>query len=216
MGNTIIKICGITRAEDGQAAIEAGADWLGFIRWPGSVRFRPLEQCADILATIRANTPREFVAVGVYVDPTQRLVEEEFRKAGLDRVQLHGDESLALILALGLPAIKTIKISDRSSVDRAEAYPGIDLLADTADDVLHGGTGRTYDLAFLGDLADRRRIIVAGGLRPDNVAEVLERVRPFGVDVSSGVESSPGIKDHEKVAGFVAAVRAVDNAGKAG
>jgi phosphoribosylanthranilate isomerase len=108
-----------------------------------------------------------------------------------------------------VPVIKAIRISDAASIAQADAYPGVDLLADAADPVLPGGTGRRYDENLVAGLARRRRVIVAGGLNPDNVAEVVRRVRPWGVDVAGGVESSPGLKDHARVARFVAAARDV-------
>ena len=205
--HAIVKICGIARVEDGLAALEAGADWLGFIRWEGSKRFRPLQECADLLGRIRAEAGRRFQAVGVYVDAPLDSIRREVDRAGFDRVQFHGDETMETIRQSPIPAIKAIKISDAESIARADDFPGVDLLTDTADPSLPGGTGRGYDVALLGDLARRRRVIVAGGLRPENVGEVVSQLRPFGVDVSSGVEQAPGIKDAEKVRAFVRAVR---------
>lgn len=206
---TIIKICGITRPEDGVAAIHAGADWLGFIRWPQSARYRPIDECAATLSEIRNSAPRNFQAVAVYVDETKATIRAEAEQAGFDRVQLHGAESMEFAQNLGLPVIKTIKIRDAASVAQADQFPGLTLLTDTADPALPGGTGKTYDPTLLQDLAGHREVIVAGGLTAENVAGVVEFLHPYGVDVSSGVETEPGIKDHEKIAAFVRSVRAV-------
>ena len=212
MSATFIKICGITRPDDGLAALEAGADALGFIRVPGTPRFRLLTECVRLIQSIRERAGRDFEAVGVYVDPDPDAIAHEIEAAGFDRVQLHGAEPLSLIQALGVPAIKTIKISDASSLDRAEEYPGVDLLADTADPRLHGGTGRGYDASLLAPLVSRRRVIVAGGLHPGNVAGIVRHLHPYGVDVSSGVESAPGVKDPAKIRAFIQAVRQADPA----
>lgn len=206
---TIIKICGITRPEDGVAAIRVGADWLGFIRWPQSARYRPIDECAATLREIRKSAPGNFQAVAVYVDAPSSTIRAEAEQAGFDRVQLHGSESMEFANRLGIPVIKAIKIRDADSVAHADDFPGLTLLTDTADPALPGGTGRTYDPALLQDLAERREVIVAGGLTPANVGSVVEFLHPHGVDVSSGVETQPGIKDHEKIAAFVASVRAV-------
>lgn len=203
----IIKICGLTRVEDGLAALEAGADWLGFVRWPNSPRFRALHDGADLVRAIRARATRPFQAVGVYVDAPRDLIRDELKAAGFDRVQLHGDEPMRLIDDLAVPAIKVIKIAGPHSIAQADAYPGVDLLTDTHDPALPGGTGRGYDISLLKDLVARRRVIVAGGLTPENVGDVVRFLHPYGVDVSSGVESSPGVKDHAKIARFIAAAR---------
>lgn len=216
MNHTIVKICGITRVEDGLAALTAGADWLGFIRWDGSKRFRPLEDCAATLQAIRTESDQEFQAVGVYVDATREAIESEIRVARFDRVQLHGDEPPALIESLDVPAIKTIKIADEASVALAEQYPGVDLLTDTPDALLPGGTGRGYDRSLLESLVSRRRVVVAGGLTPENVGEVVARLRPYGVDVSTAVEISPGVKDRAKIDAFLQAVRGAERQWVAG
>lgn len=204
---TLIKICGVTRAGDGIAAVEAGADWLGFIRWPGSRRFREAPECAETIEAIRAGTDRPFEAIGVYVNPAPEEIYEDAMLTGVDRAQLHGDEAAEYVQRLPLPVIKTIRVRDEVSLKLADDYPDLTLLTDTHDPAVPGGTGRSYDPNLLVDLVRRRRVIVAGGLTPENVAGVVRFLRPFGVDVSSGVETEPGIKDHQKIADFVAAVR---------
>lgn len=210
MRRTIIKICGITRVEDGLAAIEAGADWLGFIRVPRTPRHRMLEACAETLSELRLRAAAPFEAVGVFVDAPLDTILSEIDALKFDRIQLHGDEPASLAERIPVPAIKTIKIHDEASAHRAEEFPGIMLLADTADPNLPGGTGRSYDARLIRPLASRRSVILAGGLRPETVADAVRLARPFGVDVSSGVEASPGIKDAEKIRTFIQAVRPVD------
>lgn len=208
----LIKICGITRAEDGIAAVNAGADWLGFVRWPGSPRFREADACAETIDAIRAGTERSFEAVGVYVNPSPEELYEDSMVTGVDRAQLHGDEATEYVQRVPLPVIKTIRIRDASSLKLADDYPDLPLLTDTHDPALPGGTGRGYDPKLLVDLVARRQVIVAGGLTPGNVGGVVRFLHPYGVDVSSGVESAPGVKDPQKIADFVAGVREGESA----
>lgn len=206
--NPIVKICGITRVEDGVAAIGAGAEWLGFVRWAKSPRWRPVAEAAELISEIRERAPRPFEAIGVYVDATLEDIERDAAALGLDRVQLHGDESPEFAAALARPAIKVIRVRDAASLRRAEDFPGIDLLADTFDPALPGGTGRGYDYGLLRDLTARRRVLIAGGLTPETVGAVVASLAPLGVDVSSGVESAPGVKDHARIISFIQAARA--------
>ena len=202
----LIKICGVTRVEDGLVALAAGADWLGFVRWPGSPRFQPLEACIALLTELRERSARPFEAVGVYVDATRDRIEDECRRSGLDRVQLHGQESIELARSLSRPVIKALRIRGAESIHEAERYPGLDLLTDAFDAARHGGTGKGYDYALLRDLIRRRRVMIAGGLHAGNVGAVVSRLRPWGVDVSSAVESSPGLKDPPKIRAFIDAI----------
>ena len=209
----IIKICGITRFEDGIAALNAGADWLGFIRYPKSPRFRREAETADLIAALRAQAPRPFEAVGVYVNSPAIEILRERSRLDLDRIQLHGDETPAFAAVLPSPLVKVLKIRDSASLAAAAEWPAADLLTDTYDPALPGGTGRGYDYRLLADLVSRRRVIVAGGLDALNVGAIVAGLRPFGVDVSSGVEQTaagkpvPGLKDHAKIAQFIAAAR---------
>ncbi len=210
----IVKICGITRFEDGAAALDAGADWLGFIRWANSPRFRPIEECATLVEKLRVHAldrGRTFQSVGVYVDAPVSEIERESALAHFDRVQLHGSESPGQIAELqsriAVPIMKVIKIRDAASISEADKFPGLDLLTDTHDPALPGGTGRAYNPALLKDLVARRRVVVAGGLTAENVGDVVRFLHPFGVDVSSGVESSPAIKDHDKIRHFIQSAR---------
>ncbi len=206
--NPIVKICGITRVEDGVAALRAGADWLGFVRWPKSPRWRPAAEAAALIGALRERAPGPFEAVGVYVDATREEIERDTEALGLDRVQLHGDEPPELAARLTRPAIKVIRVRDAASLRRADDFPGLDLLADTFDPALPGGTGRGYDYGLLRDLVARRRVLIAGGLTPETVGAVVASLAPLGVDVSSGVESAPGVKDHARIISFIQAARA--------
>ncbi len=203
----VVKICGITRVEDGLAALAAGADWLGFIRWEGSKRWQRAEACAELIAALRAGAGRPFEAVAVYVDAPAEVMEREAERLGLDRIQLHGEESAAVARGLSRPAIKVLRVRDGAALAAAEAYEGVDLLTDTYDAALPGGTGRGYDYEMLRGLVGRRRVIVAGGLTPENVGAVVASLGPWGVDVSSGVETSPGVKDESRMKAFIKAAR---------
>ncbi len=211
MARTVIKICGLTRAEDGLAAIGAGADWLGLVRWPGSPRFRPFKACVEMVVRLRAEAPRPFEVIGVYVNPEESTLRDEIERLGLDRVQFHGEESPQRVGGCPLPAIKTVKVGSAGFHPSPEDYPGLLLLTDTAEASSPGGTGQSYDPGLLAELVRRRKVIVAGGLKPDNVGEVVRRLRPFGVDVASGVEAAPGLKDPERLKRFVQAIRQAES-----
>ncbi len=208
--HVIVKVCGITRVEDGLCALEAGADWIGCILWPGSPRYRPLDSCMATLSEIRAGAPCPFEVVGVYVNASAEEIASEVEQIGFDRAQLHGEESAELIDALPVPVIRVIKISGRKSVEQAAKFPETLILTDTAHPRLVGGTGESYDSGLLEDLVRQRPVIVAGGLTPENVGDVIAELAPYGVDVSSGVEASPGLKDHDKVRAFIEAVRGAE------
>ena len=203
----IIKICGITRVEDGLCALEAGADWLGFVRWPKSKRFQPVADCAELIAQLRRRAARPFEAVGVYVDAPAELIEAEAAQLGLDRIQLHGAETPDFARALGRPVVRGLRFRDQAALDEARAWEGFDLLVDAWDADSPGGTGRGYEYSLLCELSAQRRLIVAGGLSPANVAKVIAEVGPWGVDVSSGVEAAPGLKDHGLIRAFIESAR---------
>jgi phosphoribosylanthranilate isomerase len=196
----MVKICGITDAASALAAAEAGADMIGFHFCPSKRRITP-EAARRILSEL----PRRPTVVGVFIDPSEREVEEVCAQVGLDRVQLHGAEAPGFRAPVDV--IKVLKVRDGVLPD-ASAWPDPVLLDSWSADG-RGGTGRTWDWDLAAGFTARRRVIVAGGLDPDNVAEVVRRLRPFGVDVSSGVESAPGTKDPTRVRAFVQAVNQV-------
>lgn len=198
----VVKVCGIRRLEDALDAVRLGASAIGFVFWPGSPRFvdpyraRPMARALPAFVT----------PVGVFVNQPVSYVNAVAALVGLGAVQLHGDESPADAVALRRPVIKAV--SGPEALARADQWPEpAVLLVDAHDPVRRGGTGRTADWQTAATLAARRRVLLSGGLTPDNVAAAIAAVRPFGVDVSSGVEVSPGVKDHDKLASFLARVR---------
>jgi phosphoribosylanthranilate isomerase len=188
----LVKICGITRASDADAAVEAGAAALGFVFWPKSPRFIDPYRARLIVATL----PPFVVPVGVFVNQPMGYVKGVAALVRLGAVQLHGDEDVSYAAGIPYPIIRAITIDQQMQVDGIGLWPqSVTLLLDVHDPARRGGTGRTIDWAAAAPIAAKRRALLAGGLTPDNVAEATARVRPFGVDVSSGVEISPGIKD---------------------
>jgi phosphoribosylanthranilate isomerase len=217
MHRTRIKICGLTRPEDVAAASAAGADALGFVFYPPSPRYVTPARAGEL---IRAMPP--FVsAVGLFVNPTVEEVKAAAAGAPLAQLQLHGDESPALCAALGAavdtPFVKVFRVRpdttsaelleyDNSYREASRWYAG--LLLDTFVDA-YGGAGKVFDWSVIPkELAPR--VVLSGGLSVQNVIEAVSRIRPYAVDISSGVEASRGIKDARKIAAFVRAVRAAD------
>jgi phosphoribosylanthranilate isomerase len=200
-----VKICGITQTKDGEAAVALGASALGFICWPGSPRF----VTADRVRAIVAALPPSLTTVGVFVNQPARHINAVARETGLNAVQLHGDETPAIAAEVALPVIKSVTLdsTDESAPSVDEWPDDVVLLADARDPVRRGGTGVTTDWSAAAALAARRRLLLAGGLNAENVAAAVARVRPYGIDVSSGVEQSPGVKDHEKLAALFAAIK---------
>src|SRR3954469_1180183 len=192
MGIPLIKICGITRLEDAEAAIAAGAGALGFVFWPKSPRFIDPHRARQIAAALPPLVP----IVGVFVNQPREYVNGVASLVRLSAVQLHGDETPAFAAALANPVVKAVSTGDAD----LQNWPArVRLLLDVHDPVARGGTGRTIDWAAAADLAARRELLLAGGIPPENVADAVARVRPFGIDVSSGVERAPGIKDHRRL-----------------
>lgn len=197
-----VKICGITRLEDAAAAVEAGAGAVGFIAWPGSPRFVDADRMRAIVRTL----PPFVTPVGVFVNQTADEVNRIADLAGLGAVQLHGDETREFAEQMERPVVKAVSVN--GSDDRWTAWPAnVTLLVDAHDPVRRGGTGHTANWGAAAQLAARRRVVLAGGLSPDNVVEAVARVRPYGIDVSSGVEGSPGVKDADRIRALFAALR---------
>ncbi|OLU29133.1 N-(5'-phosphoribosyl)anthranilate isomerase [Pseudomonas sp. PA15(2017)] len=200
------KICGITRLEDGLAAVAAGADAIGLVFYARSPRAVSIEQAQAIVAGL----PPFVTTVGLFVDTPQRDIEVVLAAVPLDLLQFHGDESAAECEALGRPYIKALRVRAQDDVAaQVDAYPGARaVLLDTFVDGVPGGTGQAFDWALVPATLSKP-VILAGGLTPGNVASAIAQVRPYAVDVSGGVEASKGIKDATKVKDFVRAVRAV-------
>jgi len=194
---TKIKICGITRTEDALAAAGHGADFLGFIFVPSTPRYVLPERAAEIAAAVRerGNAPK---FVGVFRDASTDYIRTIAELVGLDVVQLHGGESDDDIRELAIPAVKTLRIRDALPETRATPSAAW-LLFDTYDERRAGGTGRSFDWGLLTTYERSKPFFLSGGLGPDNVAAAIALVRPDAVDVGSGVEESPGVKDHGKL-----------------
>lgn len=200
---TRIKICGVTSVADALACVEAGADALGLNFWPGSKR-----RCGlDVARAIASAVGERARLVGVFVDAERAEIERVREATGLRWVQLHGSEPAALVEALLPHAFKALHVCDEATLEAALGYVGEELLVDASLPGIPGGTGRRCDWRLAARLASARRVWLAGGLDPSNVAEAIAVVRPFGVDVASGVERAPGIKDHERVRAFIDAAR---------
>ena len=207
---TRIKFCGMTRREDVIMAADVGAGAVGFMFWPQSPRAISPE---DARALVRFMPP--FLAmIGVFVDQSAADILSIARFVGLTSVQLHGRETPADAAALDGQAGHVIKAIGEPGQDlhvEAASWPEpVVLLVDAIDPAQRGGTGRRADWHAAASLARSRRVILAGGLRPENVGEAVRQVRPYAVDVASGVEVRPGIKDHARMRAFADAVRAVD------
>ena len=199
---TRVKICGITRAEDAGLAAAAGADAIGFVFWPKSPRAVTPAQAAAIW-TAGALMAR----VGVFVNESPDVIREVVREARLTAVQLHGDEQVENYLSCGAPLIKAVSLSDAASVSAAAVLPtNVTVMVDASDHVRRGGTGQLADWARAAELARVRPIILAGGLTPANVSDAIRHVQPWAIDVSSGVEISPGIKNPASLTALFGAI----------
>ena len=197
-----VKVCCITRVEDALQAVESGASALGFIFWPRSPRYITPERVRQIVSAL----PAGVATVGVFVDTDGDDIRRTAEASGINTVQLNDDSAPDVMTKIGLPVLRAVTLPDSDRVV-AEWPEDVTLLLDAHDPVRRGGTGMTVDWQQAAELARRRRLVLAGGLRPSNVAEAIAVVRPYGVDVCSGVESTPGVKDHDKVAQFLANAR---------
>ncbi len=192
-----VKVCGITSLEDALAAVSEGVDALGFNFYPSSPRYVDPERVRGIVSRL----PPFVVSVGLFVNvPEPREVERIARAASVQVLQLHGDETPEFCGELSAwPLVKVLRIGEGSIPGGFERYPVSAFLLDTRDDNLFGGTGRTFDWSLAAQIHKVRPIILAGGLKPQNVARAIRAVRPYAVDVCSGVEAEPGKKDHRKL-----------------
>lgn len=209
MSSIKVKICGITNAEDAAAVVEAGADALGFLCYRKSPRYVEPEVVKRIVATL----PPFVLPVGVFVNEELKTVRDLMDVCGLAVAQLHGDETAAYCEALGRPVLRALRLRDRGTLLRMAEYRGRagvrGFVVDAHGEGAYGGTGQMADWALAAEAAAAAPVLLAGGLTPENVAAAIKQVRPYGVDVSSGVEASPGRKDHEKVRDFIRAAKLV-------
>ncbi len=203
---TRVKVCGMTRVEDALKAVELGADAVGFIFYKKSPRAVTLGKARTIIKELPPFVNR----VGVFVNESAERINEIKEKLGLDLVQLHGDESPAFSKKIKSRVLKAIRISDSSSLKELSKFSVDGFLLDTFHPGIYGGTGKVFDWKLAKRAGKFGRIIVAGGLNQDNVAEAISKARPYGVDVCSGVEKIPGIKDFKKLRAFLGAVQSVN------
>jgi len=209
-----VKFCGITSVEDRDSAIAAGADAIGIVFFKDSPRFVALEKAERIAKDI----PPFVSAVGVFVNEDLGFIEECIERCGLNAVQLHGDEDVKYCLRFkglklkGVKLIKAIRVKDRESLAAIEDCPADAIMLDTYKKGLYGGTGEDFDhsLAIIAKEYGRN-IIISGGLNPNNVYKIIKEVKPYGVDASSGIESSPGNKNAELMECFIEEVRAAES-----
>lgn len=202
---TIIKICGIKTLPSARVAIEAGADYLGFNFYPKSVRFIEKAACAEITAVLKKEHP-QIKLVGVFVNSSVEDVKDVLETCLLDLVQLHGDETAEMLNKLDSKAFKAFRGIPEAVDGFARSEPPA-FLVDASVKGVYGGSGVTADWNGAAEWAKKYPLLLAGGLAPENVAEAVRRVKPWGVDVASGVESAPGKKDPSKMKAFVWAVR---------
>lgn len=203
---TRVKICGITRNEDAQLAVQLGADAIGLNFYHRSARAIKVGQLAEILH----NVPAFISRVALFVDPQPGEVEAVLAQGGISCLQFHGSEPVDFCRSFALPVIKAIAVRDALEAERLAHLYGehCSILLDSFSSTQAGGTGKTFDWTIAKHIVNSSsgNIILAGGLNPANVAEAIATVQPYAVDVSSGVESSPGIKDPQKLRQFFAAV----------
>jgi phosphoribosylanthranilate isomerase len=208
-----VKICGLTRLEDAEAAVSLGADAVGFVLWAGSRRAVTIDQATAIARMLPALVTR----VGVFVDAPPDDVRAAVRAIGLDAVQLHGDEAVDRYTRVGARLIRAVSVDTDSAVAAAIALPDdVTVLIDAAPGDERGGTGRRADWARAAVVARARRVMLAGGIAADVVGDACRQVRPWAIDVSSGVEASAGVKDPERMRALFHAVRGLETTGEEG
>ena len=203
MVKTRIKSCGITKQEDALCAIAAGADALGFVFYKKSPRYVLPETVQQIISLL----PPFVTTVGLFVNAGVDVIEQTVQRTGINVIQLHGDESPEECRFSSTPVIKAVRVKDADSLAGIERYRVSALLLDAWNDQQYGGTGESFNWQLVRNLTGPFPLILAGGLNPDNVAEAIRVVNPYAVDVSSGVETSPGEKDHNKIRKFIQQVR---------
>ena len=199
-----VKICGVRTLDDALWAVGSGADAVGFNFWPQSRRHIPVARASVIAKRLPPNVR----TVGVFVNPSEEEVDRALASGAIDLAQLHGDETPDFCRRFAGRYIKALRLVDESSLTQLADYSS-DLVLVDADSPGYGGSGQRADVELARRAAERRRVLLAGGLTPENVAEAIRAVKPYGVDVAGGVESAPGVKDREKVTAFIAAAKGV-------
>jgi phosphoribosylanthranilate isomerase len=192
-----VKICGVTLPEDAEAAASMGADMIGLNFYPKSPRFLELARAREVRAAVSGRA----ALVGVFVNASRETVAEHLGELCLDMIQFHGDEPEEFLEGWPVPVIRALRLRPGEPLDTSASTRASYLLVDTFHPTLYGGTGRARSFSGLGG-ANLSRVIVSGGLTPENVAEAAA-LRPYAVDAASGVESAPGVKDHQKLRRFI-------------
>ncbi|MCH7743319.1 MAG: phosphoribosylanthranilate isomerase [Proteobacteria bacterium] len=207
MTRTRIKICGITNIRDAAFAVASEADALGFVLYEKSSRYVNVETVARIIDQL----PPYVTTVALLVNHSSEDVSRLLKEAAFDLLQFHGDETDEFCISFGMPFIKAIRVERSSELEEQVAgYPhSKGILLDAFVEGEYGGTGKTIDWPGVSGID--KPVVLAGGLTPDNVGQAIEQVRPFAVDVSGGVESEKGVKDHKKISSFIRAVRVADS-----
>jgi phosphoribosylanthranilate isomerase len=199
-----VKVCGVTSVADARAAVVAGADMIGLNFHPGSKRCITVERAREIVAALPSHVWR----VGVFVNAERAEIERVQRELALDAIQLHGDEDPALCRGFAVPVIRAVHLRHAGDAARArDTFAADFLLCEGDTGAAYGGAGAGFDWEWAREVP-RERLVVAGGLTPENVAAAVRALRPFAVDVASGVESAPGVKDPARMAALVAHAKA--------
>ncbi len=198
-----VKICGITRLEDAINAAESGADALGFVFYRKSPRYIEPDAAASIINKL----PPFVTPVALFVNESKNKVWDVLNTTGINVLQFHGDEMPDYVSSFEQRVIKAIRVKDEASLQAASDFDVNAFLLDAWSPDLYGGTGKKFDWEVMRQAGTMKRFILAGGLTPENVALAVGMIKPYGVDVSSGVESSPGVKDHEKVRRFIESLK---------
>ena len=199
-----VKICSMTNLKDVKVAVDGGVDAVGFIFYKKSPRSVTMQAVRKIVLEL----PPFVDSVGVFVNETAEQINKIADRCNLDRVQLHGNESPTFCKKIRRRVIKAIRVKDIQSLKKLSDYPVSSFLLDTFSEDQYGGTGRVFDWNLAYPAKKYGPIILAGGLTPNNVRQAIQRIQPYGVDVCSGVESQPGIKDHKKMQIFLKNVKA--------
>lgn len=212
MARVKVKICGITNWTDARRAVAEGADLLGFNFYAGSPRYVAPAKAKRIVRRL----PKKVSAVGVFVNESEEKMLEIARAVGLDTLQLHGDETPAMVARLkrSFPVIKAIRVKGRASAARLDKFRATALLLDGFDAKQRGGTGKTFDWKVARLATKQGRVFLAGGLTPENIGDAIRTARPYAVDVCSGVEARPGKKDPARIKSLMRAAKEAQKNGR--
>jgi len=204
-----VKICGLTNVDDARVALEAGADYLGFVLYSGSPRGISADDLDSILARLDGN----YRAVGVFVNETRAHIEEIARACALSAVQIHGDECADQFAGMPVSTWRAVKLLDGDTQPNPVEWPADRYVIDAVAPGMYGGTGVVADWSASRSFAAAHPAMLAGGLTAENVSQAIEAVAPLGVDTSTGVENTPGRKDHDKIRRFIENARAAGSRG---